>query len=135
MVCSMAPRMTIPMTRLRAAPSAMRMPISGRAADDGVSRDAVKTDGGEQQRQQAEEGSEARDEALLDESIVNLLLECLEFYDGEVRVDAGQGVATIFSKPGTGRLVWITSAPANMDRSFSSELAGVGVVGVAGALG
>ena len=39
---------------------------------------------------------------------------------------------TIFSKPGTGRLVWITSAPAYMDRSFSRGL--IGVVGVACAL-
>ena len=73
-----------------------------RAADDGIGGDAVKADGGEQKRQQAEERSEARDQPLLDEAVVNLLLEGLELHDGEVGVDAGQGVADDLFKSGDG---------------------------------
>ena len=49
-----------------------------RAAGYGIGGDAIKTDGGEQKRQQAEERSETRDEPLVDEAVVNLLLEGLE---------------------------------------------------------
>ena len=44
-----------------------------------MGRHAIQTDRGEQKRQQAEERREASDQALLDEPIVNLLLECLCF--------------------------------------------------------
>ena len=53
-------------------------------------------------RKQAEERSEARDQALLDEAVVNLLLEGLELHDGEVGIDAGQRVADDLFKPGDG---------------------------------
>jgi hypothetical protein len=40
-----------------------------------------------------EEGRETRDEALPNETVVNLLPEGLELHDSEVGIDAGQGVA------------------------------------------
>jgi len=51
------------MTRLRIAPSAMRMPISG-VRRTGIGRDTIKTDGGQQKGQQAEQGREARNHPM-----------------------------------------------------------------------
>ena len=73
-----------------------------RAADDGMGCDAIQTDGGEEKGQQAEQRREARDQPLLDEPIVNLLLECLELDDGEVGIDARQCVADDLFEAGDG---------------------------------
>src|SRR3954469_21272347 len=54
---------------------------------------AVQPDGGEEESEQAEQRREARDQPLLDEAIVDLLLERLELHDREVGVDAREGVA------------------------------------------
>jgi hypothetical protein len=55
--------------------------------------DPIETDGGEEEREQAEQRREARDQSLLDEPIGNLLLECLELHDGEVGIDDRERVA------------------------------------------
>ncbi len=66
----------------------------GGAAGYGVGGDSVEAEGGEQQGQDAEEGHEAGDHAVLREAVGDLLVEGLEFDDGEVGIDGGEGLAS-----------------------------------------
>ena len=61
------------------------MPISVRARD-GVRGDAVKSDGGQEQRERAEEPRQQRHDPLLDESGIDLLFQWREG-DRDVWVD------------------------------------------------
>ena len=81
-------------------------------------------------REQAEERSEARDETLLSELVVDLLLEGLELHDGEIGVDAGQGVADDLFKAGDG-MGGLDHDGAGVHGLVFVE----GVVGVVGAAG
>ena len=54
------------------------MPSSVRAPADGVGRDAVETEAGEQQREAAEESREHRHDPLLRELGVHLIVERTE---------------------------------------------------------
>jgi len=111
------------MTRERAAPRAMRIPISG------VRRTTVYEvtpyiQCREQQRQQSEERREARDQTLFNEAIVDLLLKGLELDDRQIWIDAANVSPASFSKPESGLLVWTTIAPAYIDMSFSTGSSG-----------
>ncbi len=86
----MAPRITMPMTPMRSGAEGHADADLRRAAHDGVSGDAVEADGGQQQREGAEEHGEPRDHALLGEAVGDLLVEGLELHDGEVGIDAGE---------------------------------------------
>ena len=65
----------------------------GGAAGYGVGGDSVEAEGGEQQGQDAEESHEAGDHAVLSEAVGDLLVEGLEFDNGEVRIDGGECLA------------------------------------------
>jgi hypothetical protein len=63
------------------------------AAGDGVGDDAVEAEACEQKSQDAEQSHEARDHAVLSEAVGDLLVEGLEFDDGEIGIDGGQRLA------------------------------------------
>ena len=63
-----------------------------RALRDYIGHDAVKTDGGEQEREAAKEAGEDGHQMLLNHGVVGLLFQCAELQRSRF-VDAGHGVA------------------------------------------
>ena len=63
------------------------------AAGDKVRHHAVKPHRGQDQRENAEETGELRNEPLLIEVAGHLRIERAQIHDGQIWVDAGQGVA------------------------------------------
>src|SRR5579875_1992353 len=66
------------------------------AAGDDVGGDSVEADGGEDEREDAEESGHLGDDALLIEAVGDLLVHGVDVEDGEVRVDLGDGAADLW---------------------------------------
>ena len=65
----------------------------GGAAGYGVGGYAVEAEGGEQERQDAEERHELSDHAVLGKAVGDLFVEGLELHDGEIWIDRGKCLA------------------------------------------
>jgi hypothetical protein len=92
-VCSIAPRMSME-TTLSVCAEGHAGSYLGGAASYSIGGDAVEAECCQEQGQDAEEGHEPGDHAVLAEAVADLLVEGLKLHDGEVRIDGGEGLAS-----------------------------------------